>query len=89
MAGAQKWPTCLPSHGRGHWFDPSTAHQIKSGTYVIVVQAVEVCMAAGMADAESSHGKIPMDARGNGGPVRCASRAVDPDSTACGTRSRA
>jgi len=19
----------LPSHGRGHWFDPSTAHQIK------------------------------------------------------------
>ena len=45
---------CLPSHGRGHWFDPSTAHQIKSGTYPIAVQTVEFRMAAGMADAKIS-----------------------------------
>jgi hypothetical protein len=46
----------LFSHGRGHWFDPSTAHHSKSGTYVITRYSVEFRMAAGMADAKISAG---------------------------------
>jgi hypothetical protein len=27
--GEQRWTSVLPSHGRGHWFDPSTDHHSK------------------------------------------------------------
>ena len=43
-------------NGRGHWFDPSTAHHSKSGTYVITREKIELRMAAGMADAKISDG---------------------------------
>ncbi len=54
----------LASHGRGHWFDPSTAHHLKSSTYALSQSCLELRMAAGMADEKISSGGfrwIPMD----------------------------
>jgi hypothetical protein len=35
----QRWTIRQPSYGRGHWFDPSTAHQ-RSSTYRTTHQEV-------------------------------------------------
>jgi hypothetical protein len=51
--------------GRGHWFDPSTAHHLKSSTYALSQGSLELRVAAGMASAEISRVQIPMDAPGS------------------------